>query len=109
MKKYLFIAALLTTINGTGQPQTKTIPVSTFDTIAAWENGSLHFYNADIKTIMGAVSALYKVDIVYSGNLTGKKLTGSFAPDSDLPSLIRALVFLGINCKLTNGKVVVSP
>lgn len=80
MKKYLFIVAMLAAINCTGQPQTKTIRVSTYDTVASWENGSLHFNDADIKTIMGAVSVLYKVDIVYSGNITPKKLTGGLAP-----------------------------
>lgn len=58
---------------------------------------------------MGAIATLYKVYVVYAGDISGKKLTGSLGGNGDdLASLMRVLASFGYHCKFKNGKDILS-
>jgi len=78
--------------------------------VLSWEGSELQFYNADIKTLMGAIAVLYKVDIVYVGVPSVKKICGDFDMHGKVVSkFLDILNEMGFHCKLKNGKVWVYP
>ena len=108
MKFSFLIVIILAALSCSGQLEVNKNNYAQADTLMQWENGCLHFDGADIKTILGVISALYKVDIICSGNITDTKLTGGIPVGTTLSEILQTLGLFGISCMLKNGKVIVS-
>jgi transmembrane sensor len=101
MKTILLIIVMFAVLKCFGQTHA--------DTVITWENNTVSFNNADIKTIMGTVSVLYKVNIIYAGKIPEITFLGGITPGTTLPELIKSFQLLGIHCKLTGKTIIVSP
>jgi transmembrane sensor len=82
--------------------------VDTAETVA-WKNGRISFDNADIRTIMRAVSRWYDVDVSYEGDIPGVQYMGGIRRDTELPDLLKVLALNKIHFKTTGKKITVSP
>jgi transmembrane sensor len=83
--------------------------ISTVDTgeTVAWKNGRTSFHEADIQTIMNAISRWYDVDIIYVGKIPGKKFNISFPRKADLSELLDNLKKQGVHFSVRDKTVTV--
>lgn len=61
------------------------------DEILAWKNGYFSFNHEPLESVMKKISRWYDVEVVYSGDLSGKKLDGSISRMENIHQLLMAL------------------
>jgi transmembrane sensor len=71
----------------------KAIEVRKIDTeeILAWKNGYFFFNHEPLESVMKKMSRWYDVEIVYKGNLNGKKFDGTISRMDNIQQMIAAL------------------
>lgn len=76
----------------------------------AWKDGFTSFKDADIETIMRAVSRWYDIDVNYKGNIPRKLYTGSVSRGANLSEVLNSLQYLGgLHFKIEGKEVSISP
>ncbi|TXH23015.1 MAG: FecR family protein [Chitinophagaceae bacterium] len=77
--------------------------------VVAWKEGYFSFNNANIKEVMLQLSRWYDIEVVYSGNITNRKFSGSIARNSDLKEVLTILKETDIHFKIEGKRLLVSP
>ncbi|WP_247237774.1 FecR family protein [Telluribacter sp. SYSU D00476] len=90
----------------TGQIRTRYIPV---DEAVAWRKGMFHFKNAGVEEVARQLARWYDVDIEYQGQVPVKQFTGSVSRQVELSELVGMLRYAGVNCRIQDKKIIISP
>lgn len=76
----------------------------------AWKDGFTSFKDADIETIMRAVSRWYDIDVKYKSKIPRKLFTGSVSRGANLSEVLNSLQYLGgVHFKIEGRVVIISP
>lgn len=75
----------------------------------AWKNGSFQFNNADVETVMRAISRWYDVDIEYAGKAPVEKFEGEIPRSSNINEVFKILELSNVHCRIEGKKVIVMP
>jgi transmembrane sensor len=73
----------------------------------SWKDGFFHFNDADVPTVMRALSRWYDVDIEYQGTPTGRRFTGDIHRDMPLSKALEVISYLKIRFRVENKKIIV--
>jgi transmembrane sensor len=95
-------------IANTGNEPIKIKEVDTEEALA-WTNGVFEFESADIALIMRQAARWYDVSIDYAGQLPAKRFTGSISRNVNLSELLNMLKYTGVNFKIQDKTIVVTP
>jgi len=57
----------------------------------AWKNGKMAFESADIQTVMQMLSLWYDIEVIYSGEITNARFTGSVSRSQNLSEVLKFL------------------
>ncbi len=79
------------------------------DAVVAWKNGKTYFKDADIPTMMRALSRWYNVDVVFSGRIPTRTFTGGIPRKSNLSTLLKILNEMNIHAQIEGRKIIVTP
>jgi transmembrane sensor len=75
----------------------------------AWKDGFTSFKDADIETIMRAVSRWYDIDVKYKSKIPRKLFTGSVSRGANLSEVLNSLQYLGgVHFKIEGRAVIIS-
>ncbi len=75
----------------------------------AWKEGYFQFSGADLPVIMRQIARWYDVDVVYEGESRKHNFFVKIDHNKKLSSIVNALQQGGINCRMEEGKLIVSP
>jgi len=91
--------------------KTGKISINTVDTddVLAWTTGNFQFEKAEIPLIMRQASRWYNVDIKYEGEVPHRRFTGSISRNVNLSELLRMLKYTGINFRIADKTIIVTP
>ncbi|MNJ98387.1 fec operon regulator FecR [compost metagenome] len=73
----------------------------------AWKDGFFHFNDADVPTVMRALSRWYDVDIEYQGNPTKRRFTGDIHRDMTVSKALEVISLLKIRFRVEKKKIIV--
>lgn len=73
----------------------------------AWKDGFFHFNNADIPTVMRALSRWYDVTIEYQGSPTKRRFTGDIYRDIPISKALAIISYLKIRFRVEDKKIIV--
>ncbi|GAB3163617.1 FecR family protein [Telluribacter humicola] len=90
----------------TGQIKTRYIPV---DEAVAWRKGMFQFKNAGVEEVARQLARWYDVEIEYQGQVPVKQFTGSVSRQVELTEIVGMLRYAGVNCRIENKKIIISP
>lgn len=87
------------------------INITTVDTedVLAWTTGNFQFEKAEIPLIMRQASRWYNVDIKYEGEVPHRRFTGSISRNVNLSELLKILKYTGINFRIADKTIIVTP
>jgi hypothetical protein len=87
------------------------ISINTVDTddVLAWTTGNFQFEKAEIPLIMRQASRWYNVDIKYEGEVPHRRFTGSISRNVNLSELLKILKYTGINFRIADKTIIVTP
>lgn len=87
----------------------KILPDVDVDDVVAWKNGSLHFENEDIESVMRRISRWYNIDVVYNKK-SNDRFYAEMPSESNLSEVLKALELTGkISFDIQGQKVIVNP
>jgi transmembrane sensor len=88
--------------------QLTTHPTAVEEAIA-WKEGFFQFSGADLPLIMRQISRWYDVEIIYEGKSKEHDFVGKIDRNIPLSGVVNALKQSGINCRVEQNKLIVSP
>jgi len=75
----------------------------------AWKNGLFQFDNTSMKAVMRQMARWYNVDVVYEGNVPDKFFTGKVYRNQNASQLLELIKFYGLNYRIENKKIIITP
>lgn len=96
----------LTTISKTGKMQTD--EKDNIQNMIAWTSGYFYFEDADISTVGQHLARWYNIGVEVSNSSMDRKITGTIDRNVKLSKMIEMLEYLGLNCVLNNGKLIIN-
>ncbi|RQO74437.1 anti-sigma factor [Pedobacter sp. KBW06] len=76
----------------------------------AWKNGLFVFEQEDVFSIMNKISRWYDIEVVYHGNLKGKKYSGNISKFEDVTEVLKTMQLTGtIQFKVEGRRIIVMP
>jgi transmembrane sensor len=77
------------------------------ESVIAWKNGSFHFNNLDIVSIMRQIARWYDVDVVYAGPLSHETYSGIVSRMSKISEVLSLMEDSGVKFKVEGNKILV--
>lgn len=84
--------------------------------VIAWKNGLFQFKDADVQTVMKALSRWYNVRVTYDGAVTSKRFSGKIYRNVNVAQVMEILKYSGINLRIektgtdnSQNQIVVTP
>lgn len=75
--------------------------------ITAWKEGSIEFQSADLKSIMKQIERYYDLEVVFNGDVSDRKFTGSFSRKANLSEVLKIFEASNIHFRLNEKKLTV--
>ncbi|SEJ39822.1 FecR family protein [Dyadobacter koreensis] len=79
------------------------------DEAIAWKKGLFFFRDASIAEVMKKAGRWYDVEIEYQGAIPVRQFTGKVSMDVNISELLTMLKYAGVNCRIDNKKIIISP
>jgi len=79
------------------------------DDAVAWKDGIFQFRDAGIETIMRQAARWYDVQVSFAGKIPAKEFTGRISRNVKASELMEMLKYMGINYKIEDKHITVSP
>ncbi|HYF29812.1 MAG TPA: FecR family protein [Chitinophagaceae bacterium] len=87
--------------------QVKIVENADLDAAIAWMNGIFNLENADIPTLMRAISRWYNIEVVYAQGVPQGRFSGQIPRSLEFPELLRVLNEGGIKTKIDGKKLII--
>lgn len=84
------------------------VNLSNTEEAIAWKNGMFSFKDADLQTVMRAVSRWYDVEVSYEGNLPGRQFSGEIHRNINLSEVLDILSFFKVHFRIDGKKITVT-
>lgn len=97
----------VTVNNGTNEM--KLVKQANTEEAIAWKEGYFQFSGADLPVIMRQIARWYDVEVVYEGEAPKRDFFVKIDHNKKLSSIVNALKQGGINCRIDQGRLIVSP
>jgi transmembrane sensor len=77
--------------------------------VIAWKTGLFQFKDASVETVMRQISRWYDVEVSYEGQVPFRQFTGKISRNVKVSEVLNMLSFAGLNARIENGHIIVSP
>lgn len=78
------------------------------DEVIAWKEGQFYFESADLKTILRQFQRWYDIDVVYEGEISGRKYFTVISRKSSLSQVLKALQANEIKYRIEGNKLIIT-